>query len=334
MGPVLGKWLVWSRAIRAAIGGAVLGAVCALAATVAIPPVAGAATVRVQPGQTLSGIAAANGTTVAALAAANGITNVDHVVAGTELVLPSSPSAPASAPSVAAAPGSSTVVVRPGDTLTAIAARYGISVAALAAANGITNVDHVVAGTRLVIPNPATPSPATLPSSTALASFSVPASSGSTTSGSSPSIQLVPGQLPPQLTIHPDRVALRPLFVKWASQMGEPAPLLQAMCWWESGWQNGIVSSTGAMGIGQLEPSTVAAMRIQLQIPTLNPRVASDNIEMAAAFLHDLLVDTANNTTKALAGYYQGLNSLQHSGMFPATQQYVNGIVAYLPYFN
>jgi peptidoglycan hydrolase-like protein with peptidoglycan-binding domain len=45
--------------------------------------------------------------------------------------------------------------VRPGDTLAAIAARYGSSVARLARANRIRTPNLIVIGTRLTIPNPA-----------------------------------------------------------------------------------------------------------------------------------------------------------------------------------
>lgn len=45
-----------------------------------------------------------------------------------------------------------TVTIAPGDTLGAIAARHGLSVSALARANGIADPDHVVAGRRLSIP--------------------------------------------------------------------------------------------------------------------------------------------------------------------------------------
>ena len=56
----------------------------------------------------------------------------------------------------AATPG--TVTVRLGDTLTSIASRSHTTVAALAAANGITNPDRIVAGTVLHLPGTAAPS--------------------------------------------------------------------------------------------------------------------------------------------------------------------------------
>ncbi|MGC8633334.1 MAG: LysM peptidoglycan-binding domain-containing protein [Candidatus Limnocylindrales bacterium] len=45
-------------------------------------------------------------------------------------------------------------LVAPGETLTSIAARYGLSVQALAAANGITDLDRIYVGQKLVIPAP------------------------------------------------------------------------------------------------------------------------------------------------------------------------------------
>ncbi|MGH9136376.1 MAG: LysM peptidoglycan-binding domain-containing protein [Acidimicrobiales bacterium] len=96
----------------------------------------------VQAGETLSGIAARNGTTVAALAQTNGIANPDLIIAGQVLVLPGSGSSG----------GGVVHVVRPGETLSGIASRYGVLVRDLAGANGITNANLVIAGARLSIP--------------------------------------------------------------------------------------------------------------------------------------------------------------------------------------
>jgi len=48
-----------------------------------------------------------------------------------------------------------TIVVRSGDTLNSIAARYGVSPSTLARANGITNPNRIYIGQRLVIPGSA-----------------------------------------------------------------------------------------------------------------------------------------------------------------------------------
>ena len=58
---------------------------------------------------------------------------------------------------VAGQAAASAYVLRPGDTLSGVAARNRVSAAALAQANGITNPDRVLAGTSLRIPGgPAT----------------------------------------------------------------------------------------------------------------------------------------------------------------------------------
>lgn len=63
-------------------------------------------------------------------------------------------------------------VVRPGDTLGSIAARHGVSVSALARANGIVNIDRIYIGQNLVIPGqsggtPTQPTQPTQPSAPA-----------------------------------------------------------------------------------------------------------------------------------------------------------------------
>ena len=98
----------------------------------------------VRRGDTLSGIAARFGVSLSALARANGLSPTSYVYVGQRLRIPA-----ASTPS----PTATTVyVVRPGDTLSGIAARFGVSVAALAQANGIRNPSRIFVGQRLRIP--------------------------------------------------------------------------------------------------------------------------------------------------------------------------------------
>ncbi len=106
--------------------------------------------------------------------------------------------------------------------------------------------------------------------------------------------------------------------------------LLEALCWWESGWQPTVTSSSGAIGLCQLEPSTVTyAQTTLLHDAALDPYNASDNIALAAAYLHDLTVRDGGNIRVAVGAYYQGLSSLQHAGPMPSTQTYVTGIFDY-----
>jgi LysM repeat protein len=117
---------------------------------------AGSAHYTVRAGDTLSGIAAAHGVSASAVAAANGISDADLIHAGQSLDIPAgSGRAEASVDS-----GGGGHVVRPGETLSDIARRYGIGVADLAAANDVADVNVVIEGRRLRVPAPAAVVPA------------------------------------------------------------------------------------------------------------------------------------------------------------------------------
>jgi LysM repeat protein len=132
----------------------------ALAAALLLPttPALGA-THLVSPGETLWGIAANNSLPASAVAAANGLSAEARVVAGTSLTIPDrgagavvAPAASA-APTTAAAPTSGGgLQVRLGDTLSAIAARNGVSMQRLAAVNGLDPSRPLLAGTSLRLP--------------------------------------------------------------------------------------------------------------------------------------------------------------------------------------
>jgi LysM repeat protein len=96
----------------------------------------------VQQGETLSSIAARYGTTPQAIASANGLANANYIYAGQRLTIPSSGGSTATG---------GTYIVRAGDTLSSIAARYGTTASAIAGANGLANVNYIYAGQRLVI---------------------------------------------------------------------------------------------------------------------------------------------------------------------------------------
>jgi LysM repeat protein len=132
--------------------------VCALT-----PTTAAAAVHTVAPGETLWGIAVANRLPASAVATANGLSPDARVVAGTTLTIPlaaGQTSAPVAAAGAAGAAGG--YRVRPGDTLSGVAARQGVSIAALAAANGLKPDSQVLSGTFLRLPG-AGSAPATAP---------------------------------------------------------------------------------------------------------------------------------------------------------------------------
>lgn len=118
------------------------------AAVSAAPVEAPAASGRVhivKPGETLSHIARRYSVTVNALAAANGISNTSYVYVGQRIYIPAAYGAPAGCVSY--------YRVRPGDTLSEIAAWYGINTYSLASANGLSNASYIYVGQKICIPN-------------------------------------------------------------------------------------------------------------------------------------------------------------------------------------
>lgn len=105
-----------------------------------IPPSTDYITYVVQPGDTLSEIAERYGTTYQTLAALNGISNPDLIYAGQTIRIPEDSGSTARY-----------YTIRPGDTLSEIALRFGTTVNALAALNGISNPDLIYAGTTIRI---------------------------------------------------------------------------------------------------------------------------------------------------------------------------------------
>lgn len=128
-------------------------------------------------GDNLSRLAARFGTTVAAIMSANNITNANIIRVGQQLWIPGTEAAPPTTtpqPTETAQPtptdssGGFYYTVRPGDTLSAIAARFGVTLSALIQANNITNANVIRVGQQLWIPaGGGTPEPApTTPGST------------------------------------------------------------------------------------------------------------------------------------------------------------------------
>ena len=105
----------------------------------------------VQRGETLGSIAARYDTTVAELMRINGISNPNLIHPGQVIKVPGS-SGDGSSSSGGSSGGERIYIVRRGDTLSQIAARYGVTAAAIAQANGIKDASKIYEGQRLVIP--------------------------------------------------------------------------------------------------------------------------------------------------------------------------------------
>jgi LysM repeat protein len=105
----------------------------------------------VQPGETLAQLSVRYGVTIDALVAANGIENRDLIRVGQALTIPPA-GATAPAPTPPAEDEVLTYTVQPGDTLAALAARYGVTVDLLVEANQIADRDLIEIGQVLAIP--------------------------------------------------------------------------------------------------------------------------------------------------------------------------------------
>jgi len=264
-------------------------------AAVALGAAAGAqaATITVRPGETLGAIAARAGVSIPALAAENGITNPNRVVAGRALRLPGS----------AGAAGQSVHRVRAGETLSAIAARYGVSAATLMKLNGLSSPHRIVAGRVLRLPSSPGASQSPLP-------VRIPASSA-----------------PPAPAVDWSRERVAALIADASARHGVDAALVRAVAWQESGWNQGVVSPVGAQGVMQLMPKTAAWLGPSLLGRSIDATALEDNIEGGVAYLAWLQRATGDRNT-AIAAYYQGLTSVRKRGMLAETQRYVANVVA------
>jgi murein DD-endopeptidase MepM/ murein hydrolase activator NlpD len=219
---------------------------------------------------------------------------------------------------------SSAYLVQPGDTLWGIASTHHLTVAQLASYNGIDPAAILPIGRKLAFPG-SSPSGARPAGATASAAGFCSTLDG----GGGPW-----GVLPAQLAASPARLALRPLFDLWAAHYGISAPLLEAITWQESGWQQGVVSSAGAVGVGQLMPGTAAFVQTAIVGQPLSIWSTSDNIRMAAAFVAYLAHIEGNNRCYTIAAYYEGPVNLAAAGVYPDTQLYVSDVEALLPRFS
>jgi LysM repeat protein len=265
----------------------------------------------VEPGETLWSIALANGMTPGGLAAANGISSETRVVAGTTVLIPpTTPAAPTTAPVASQAQGpppSGAYSVQPGDTLSGIAARAGVSTSALAYMNGLQPTSGVIIGTVLKLPAGTAPGPV----------------QGSTAP------RVVPNATP---NATPGRVTSGEI-ATIATQHGVSGSLAAAIAWQESGFNNAMVSSANARGVMQVMPGTWTWVEQNLAGRRLDPNSPHENVRAGVLYLGRLLRDSGGDPATAIAGYYQGGESVRRYGMLPETRRYVASVLALRPRF-
>jgi LysM repeat protein len=264
----------------------------------------------VAAGETLSSVAAADGLSISELAAANGLSADSQLISGSTLQIPPQGASTAAVPSPTSSGEASSsatggYVVQPGDTLSALAQRFGTSVEALAAANGLDPAGVLPAGATLSASGQSSSASAPVFASTS----SAPASSG--------------GAQPTPETVSPAEVG------SIAAVRGVSPSLAQAIADQESGFNNDEVSSTGATGVMQIEPDTWNYIGSTLAgPPPLQPASAADNVRGGVLLLRSLLSATGGDPALTAAAYFQGLGSVRSQGVLPSTQQYVQNVLA------
>jgi LysM repeat protein len=268
----------------------------------------------VRPGDTVSAVAARYRLDTATVLRVNRLREDELIRPGRKLVLPGARPRPARPVGTTSAH-----VVRRGETVTAIARRYGVSVNAVLTVNHLQSRTAIHPGRRLLVPVPAT---------------------GSTTyqggrirpGADAPSTFL--GRTYPDAVVRaaaanravlgrgpaPDRAAVRDLIRRIAHTYGVDPTLALAVASMESGFDQRQVSPANAIGVMQVLPSS-GAWAGELIDRRLDLLVTEDNITAGVVLL--AVLSRRHDEQTALAGYYQGLSSVQRHGMFADTRRYV-----------
>ena len=263
-------------------------------------------------GEHLTGIAHRYGTTISAIVKANGIRNPSYLRPGQVLTIPVAAAAvapAAAAPPVAAVVSASVVhVVVSGETLTSIAHHYGTTISAIVSANGITDPPYVRIGQRLTVPG---------------TSSGVMASSGAAASG-------MPARLAGLVAT---RAPIGEIVAAEAQAQGVPVAFALAVAWQESGWQAGVVSSAGAIGVMQLTRPTADWVARTMLHERIRLTDAHSNVRAGICLLKHYLVRYGGDRALVLAAYYQGQTAADRHGVYPMTRSYVASILALEQYF-
>ncbi len=258
----------------------------------------------VKRGQNLTVIARRYGITVSAIVRANEIRNASRIYAGQRLAIPGA--SPSAAPKATKAPkpaASATHKVARGENLTTIARAYSISVSALVKANGITNPSRIYAGQRL-----------TVPGKSAASKKSGPAASER---------PKVPASMKALMT---KRDTVRRTIVEEARRYDVPPALALAVAWQESGWQQGVVSHAGAVGVMQLMPATAEWVGDVMLGTPVQIRDTRHNVRAGVRLLAHYLAHYDGDRARVLAAYYQGQWATDHHGIYPVSRPYIASI--------
>ena len=277
-------------------------------------PAPAAATHTVVRGDTVSALAGRYGTTNAAIISANALDASAMIRIGQALTIPG---APAPAPAAAAPPAATTTTytVARGDTVSALAARFGTTTAAIVSANSLDARAAIRIGQVLALPGgPAAPATAALVGDT-FAGRTYPAATVASANQNKATLLAIGV---------PSKADMQALVAATAREMGVDPALAQAIAYQESGFNQSAVSPANAIGTMQVIPTSGqwASDLVGRELNLLDPR---DNVVAGVAILRQL-VATSSDLPTAIAGYYQGQAGVAKHGMYPDTRRYVASV--------
>lgn len=277
----------------------------------------------VVPGDTLGAIAAKHNVPLASIFSWNGLNGSSIIYPGQKIKVsggsaPSAPAAPAPAPAPLAGTGSYTI--KAGDTLSSIASRHGVTLAALMAANNnVTATTVIYPGQKLTIPGaglqPAGETKPLVPST--FLGFTYPPAVVSSANENKALLNASPV---------PSRAEMKSIVADTARRMGVSPSLALAFAEQESGFDQRAVSPANAIGTMQVIPSSGqwASDLVGRKLNLLDPY---DNATAGVAIIRTLIA-TSKDLDTAIAGYYQGQYSVSKYGMYDDTKRYVESIKA------
>jgi LysM repeat protein len=310
-------------------------------------PVAVVHTVR--PGEGFSIIARRYHVGAARLARANGLRLSSVITPGQRLRVPGR-AATVSRPRARTAPVFH--VVRAGEGFFSIAERYHLQPLTLARGNGLVLSSVLTPGQRLRVPGRtirlSTPVPRTAPTQSGprhtvgvgesffsiAQRYHVSPWRLARVNKLSLMATIVPGQrltLPSGAHLGSTGAAVAPGTVRaaldrWSRAYGVDPKLARAVAWMESGFQQDVVSSAGAIGVMQLLPETWEWVDTLL-LGEVTPRNYDGNVRAGVRYLRWQLDEFDGDVRLALAGYYQGARAVRERGLFEDTKQYVSVIL-------
>lgn len=293
-----------SRSVTTTAGLAVAFVTAVLAVPLLGQAVLATDEVVVRPGDTLTSISRRHDVSIERLVELNRLVNPNRIYVGQRLQLTTEPAAkpaPALATPKPAARAERSHTVRAGEHLTRISRQYGVTIAAIVAANRLVDPSRIYAGQTLTIPGVA-------------ASAAKPAAGGGVTMPAS------------MAALVAERDAVRRVIVEEAKRFGVPAALALAVAWQESGWRQDVVSSAGAVGVMQLLPTTGEWVGEAMLGSAVNIHDLRGNVRAGVRLLAHYLDRYDGTRDLVLAAYYQGQRAVDRHGVYPVSRPYIASI--------